>query len=91
MQKSASSVKEREALEHKEALINAEIDESNKIIETLENEQSELTTQLDTLNNDNSLLTTKNNELENLNNSLQTQLKTELPKLQLLRPRYRQN
>ena len=77
MQKSASSVKEREALEHKEALINAEIDESNKIIETLENEQSELTTQLDTLNNDNSLLTTKNNELENLNNSLQTQLNAE--------------
>lgn len=70
-------IKEREALEHKEALINAEIDESNKIIETLENEQSELTTQLDTLNNDNSLLTTKNNELENLNNSLQTQLNAE--------------
>ena len=70
-------VKEREALEHKEALINAEIDESNKIIETLENEQAELTTQLDTLNNDNSLLITKNNELENLNNSLNTQLTTE--------------
>ena len=67
-------IKEREALEHKEALI---IDESNKIIKTLENEQSELTTQLDTLNNDNSLLTTKNNELENLNNSLQTQLNAE--------------
>ena len=70
-------IKEREALEHKEALINAEIDESNKIIETLENEQAELTTQLDTLNNDNSLLITKNNELENLNNSLNTQLTTE--------------
>ena len=70
-------VKEREALEHKEALINAEIDESNKIIETLENEQAELTNQLDTLNNDNSLLITKNNELENLNNSLNTQLTTE--------------
>ena len=68
---------EREALAHKEALINAEIDESNKIIETLENEQAELTTQLDTLNNDNSLLNTKNNELENLNNSLQTQLQAE--------------
>ena len=70
-------LKEREALEHKEALINAEIDESNKIIETLENEQAELTTQLDTLNNDNSLLNTKNNELENFNNSLNTQLTTE--------------
>lgn len=70
-------LKEREALEHKEALINAEIDESNKIIETLENEQSELTNQLDTLNNDNSLLFTKNNELENLTNSLNTQLNAE--------------
>ncbi len=70
-------VAEREALSHKEALINAEIDESNKIIETLENEQSELTAQLDTLNNDNSLLNTKNNELENFNNSLNTQLTTE--------------
>ena len=70
-------IKEREALEHKEALINAEIDESNKIIETLENEQAELTAQLDTLNNDNSLLITKNNELENLNNSLNTQLQAE--------------
>lgn len=70
-------LKEREALEHKEALINAEIDESNKIIETLENEQAELTTQLDTLNSDNSLLITKNNELENLTNSLQTQLTAE--------------
>ncbi|TGP43006.1 hypothetical protein EN873_44785, partial [bacterium M00.F.Ca.ET.230.01.1.1] len=57
-------VKEREALEHKEALINAEIDEANKIIETLENEQAELTAQLDTLTNDNSLLNGKNNELE---------------------------
>lgn len=70
-------LKEREALEHKEALINAEIDESNKIIETLENEQAELTAQLDTLNNDNSLLTNKNNELENRNNSLETQLNVE--------------
>ena len=70
-------IKEREALEHKEALINAEIDESNKIIETLETEQAELTNQLDTLNNDNSLLNTKNNELENLTNSLQTQLTAE--------------
>ena len=70
-------VKEREALEHKEALINAEIDESNKIIETLENEQAELTAQLDTLTNDNSLLNGKNNELENLNNSLKTQLTAE--------------
>ena len=70
-------IKEREALEHKEALINAEIDESNKIIETLENEQAELTAQLDTLNNDNSLLTHKNNELENLTNSLETQLNAE--------------
>ena len=70
-------VAEREALSHKEALINAEIDESNKIIETLENEQSELTAQLDTLNNDNSLLNTKNNELENLTNSLKTQLQAE--------------
>lgn len=68
---------EREALAHKEALINAEIDESNKIIETLENEQAELTAQLDTLNNDNSLLTHKNNELENLTNSLKTQLQAE--------------
>ena len=70
-------LKEREALEHKEALINAEIDESNKIIETLENEQAELTAQLDTLTNDNSLLNGKNNELENLNNSLKTQLTAE--------------
>ena len=70
-------VKEREALEHKEALINAEIDESNKIIETLENEQAELTAQLDTLTNDNSLLNGKNNELESFNNSLNTQLTTE--------------
>lgn len=70
-------VKEREALEHKEALINAEIDEANKVIETLENEQAELTAQLDTLNNENSSLITKNNELENLNNSLNTQLTTE--------------
>lgn len=70
-------IKEREALEHKEALINAEIDESNKIIETLETEQAELTNQLDTLNNDNSLLTHKNNELENLTNSLKTQLTAE--------------
>ena len=70
-------IKEREALEHKEALINAEIDESNKIIETLENEHAELTAQLDTLNNDNSLLTHKNNELENLTNSLETQLNAE--------------
>lgn len=70
-------VAEREALSHKEALINAEIDESNKIIETLENEQSELTAQLDTLNNYNSLLTHKNNELENLTNSLKTQLTAE--------------
>lgn len=70
-------VAEREALSHKEALINAEIDESNKIIETLETEQAELTNQLDTLNNDNSLLTNKNNELENLTNSLQTQLQAE--------------
>lgn len=68
---------EREALSHKEALINAEIDESNKIIETLENEQAELTVQLDTLTNDNSLLNGKNNELENLNNSLKTQLTAE--------------
>ena len=70
-------IKEREALEHKEALINAEIDESNKIIETLENEQAELTAQLDTLTNDNSLLNGKNNELESFNNSLNTQLTTE--------------
>lgn len=70
-------LKEREALEHKEALINAEIDESNKIIETLENEQAELTAQLDTLTNDNSLLNGKNNELESFNNSLNTQLTTE--------------
>lgn len=70
-------VAEREALSHKEALINAEIDESNKIIETLETEQAELTNQLDTLNNDNSLLTHKNNELENLTNSLKTQLTAE--------------
>lgn len=70
-------VKEREALEHKEALINAEIDEANKVIETLENEQAELTAQLDTLTNDNSLLNGKNNELENLNNSLKTQLTAE--------------
>lgn len=70
-------VKEREALEHKEALINAEIDKSNKIIETLENEQAELTAQLDTLTNDNSLLNGKNNELESFNNSLNTQLTTE--------------
>lgn len=69
--------KEREALTHKEALINAEIDEANKVIETLENEQAELTAQLDTLNNDNSLLNTKNNELENLTNSLKTQLTAE--------------
>ena len=70
-------VKEREALEHKEALINAEIDEANKVIETLENEQAELTAQLDTLTNDNSLLNGKNNELENLTNSLKTQLQAE--------------
>lgn len=70
-------VAEREALSHKEALINAEIDESNKIIETLENEQAELTAQLDTLTNDNSLLNGKNNELENRNNSLKTQLTAE--------------
>ena len=70
-------VKEREALEHKEALINAEIDEANKVIETLENEQAELTAQLDTLTNDNSLLNGKNNELESFNNSLNTQLTTE--------------
>jgi chromosome segregation ATPase len=70
-------LKEREALEHKEALINAEIDESNKIIETLENEQAELTAQLDKLTNDNSLLNGKNNELENLTNSLKTQLQAE--------------
>ena len=70
-------VKEREALEHKEALINAEIDEANKIIETLENEQAELTAQLDKLTNDNSLLNGKNNELESFNNSLNTQLTTE--------------
>lgn len=68
---------EREALSHKEALINAEIDESNKIIETLENEQSELTAQLDTLNNENSSLNTRNNELENIVNSLKTQLNAE--------------
>ena len=68
---------EREALAHKEALINAEIDESNKIIETLENEQSELTAQLDTLNNENSSLNTRNNELENIVNSLKTQLNAE--------------
>lgn len=70
-------VKEREALEHKEALINAEIDEANKVIETLENEQAELTAQLDKLTNDNSLLNGKNNELESFNNSLNTQLTTE--------------
>lgn len=70
-------VAEREALSHKEALINAEIDESNKIIETLENEQAELTAQLDTLTNDNSLLNGKNNELESFNNSLNTQLTAE--------------
>ena len=70
-------IKEREALEHKEALINAEIDEANKVIETLENEQAELTAQLDTLTNDNSLLNGKNNELESFNNSLNTQLTTE--------------
>ena len=70
-------VKEREALEHKEALINAEIDESNKIIETLENEQAELTAQLDTLTNENSSLNTRNNELENIVNSLKTQLTAE--------------
>ena len=70
-------LKEREALEHKEALINAEIDESNKIIETLENEQAELTAQLDTLTNENSSLNTRNNELENIVNSLKTQLQAE--------------
>lgn len=70
-------LKEREALEHKEALINAEIDEANKVIETLENEQAELTAQLDKLTNDNSLLNGKNNELESFNNSLNTQLTTE--------------
>lgn len=70
-------IKEREALEHKEALINAEIDESNKIIETLENEQAELTAQLDTLTNENSSLNTRNNELENIVNSLKTQLQAE--------------
>ena len=70
-------VKEREALEHKEALINAEIDESNKVIETLENEQAELTAQLDTLTNENSSLNTRNNELENIVNSLKTQLTAE--------------
>jgi chromosome segregation ATPase len=70
-------VAEREALSHKEALINAEIDESNKIIETLDNEQSELTAQLDTLTNENSSLNTRNNELENIVNSLKTQLTAE--------------
>ena len=70
-------VKEREALEHKEALINAEIDEANKVIETLENEQAELTAQLDTLTNENSSLNTRNNELENIVNSLKTQLTAE--------------
>ena len=70
-------VKEREALEHKEALINAEIDEANKVIETLENEQAELTAQLDTLTNENSSLNTRNNELENIVNSLKTQLQAE--------------
>lgn len=70
-------LKEREALEHKEALINAEIDESNKVIETLENEQAELTAQLDTLTNENSSLNTRNNELENIVNSLKTQLNAE--------------
>lgn len=68
---------EREALSHKEALINAEIDESNKVIETLENEQAELTAQLDTLTNENSSLNTRNNELENIVNSLKTQLTAE--------------
>lgn len=70
-------LKESESLKHKEALINADLDEANKVVATLEQEQSELTVKLDSLNNDNSLLNTKNNELENIVNSLQTQLNAE--------------
>lgn len=43
--------KEREALEHKEALMNAEVEEAQQIVRTLEAEQAELTAQLDDLTN----------------------------------------
>lgn len=43
--------KEREALEHKEALMTAEVEEAQQIVKTLEGEQAELTAQLDELNN----------------------------------------
>lgn len=41
--------KEREALEHKEALMTAEVEEAQQIVKTLEAEQTELTAQLDDL------------------------------------------
>lgn len=76
--------KEREALEHKESLINAELDESNKIIETLESEQAELTEQLDKINNDLSFereqkdqLTEQNKSLTQTEQHLQTRLQSE--------------
>ena len=43
--------KEREALEHKEALMTAEVEEAQQIVKTLEGEQAELTAQLDQLTN----------------------------------------
>lgn len=43
--------KEREALEHKEALMTAEVEEAQQIVKTLEAEQAELTAQLDQLTN----------------------------------------
>jgi chromosome segregation ATPase len=43
--------KEREALEHKEALMTAEVEEAQQIVKTIEAEQAELTAQLDELTN----------------------------------------
>lgn len=43
--------KEREALEHKEALMTAEVEEAQQIVKTIEAEQAEITAQLDELTN----------------------------------------
>ena len=63
-------VKEREALAHKESLINAELDESQEVVKTLEKDIAELTEQLDKINNELSAEREQNEQLSEQNKSL---------------------
>ena len=59
--------KEREALEHKEALMNADLEDMQKVVATLEQEQGELTAQLDSLTTANAEQSKQIDELNKVN------------------------